>query len=75
MTALVNLPMETPRIHLGWSEISSGGGTTGFPWSGYEEHWRDLDDENIIRYILSSWQTRIRTASARQPGSGPIAFA
>ena len=51
MTAPFNLPMKTTRVHLGWSEISSGGGTTGFPWSGYVEHWRDLDDENIIRYI------------------------
>lgn len=75
MTALLNLSMKTTRVHLGWSEISSRGGTTGFPWSGYVEHWRDLDDENIIRYILSSGQTRIRTALARQPGSGTIAFA
>lgn len=26
------------RDDLGWSEISSGGGTTGFPWAGYEIH-------------------------------------
>ncbi|MCY4404502.1 MAG: hypothetical protein OXD54_18205 [Candidatus Poribacteria bacterium] len=32
---------------LGWSEIHTGrGGTTGYPWSGIERHWRD---GNIIR--------------------------
>ena len=31
---------------LGWSEISRGTGTTGYPWSGIERHWRD---GNIIR--------------------------
>ncbi len=31
---------------LGPSEISAGGGTTGYPWSGVERHWRD---GNIIR--------------------------
>jgi len=36
----------TLRDDLGWSEISAGGGTTGYPWSGIERHWRDGD---IIR--------------------------
>ena len=31
---------------LGWSEINPGSGTTGYPWSGIERHWRE---GNIIR--------------------------
>ncbi len=31
----------TLRDDLGWSEINAGSGTTGFPWSGAERHWRD----------------------------------
>jgi hypothetical protein len=29
---------------LDWSKISSGGGTTGYPWSGYEIHESDAGD-------------------------------
>ena len=40
---------------LGWSEISTGGGTTGYPWSGIERHWRDGD---IIRSqaVVVGWR-------------------
>ena len=31
----------TLRDDLGWSEINAGSGTTGYPWSGVERHWRD----------------------------------
>ncbi len=31
----------TLRDDLGWSEINAGSGTTGYPWSGTERHWRD----------------------------------
>lgn len=41
-----NVSYITLHDDLGWSEISSGGGTTGYPWSGIERHWRD---GNIIR--------------------------
>ena len=38
---------DTVRITLaseiGWTDIDSGDSTTGFPWSGFEEHWRDRD--------------------------------
>jgi len=34
------------RDDMGWTEISRGTGTTGYPWSGIERHWRD---DNIIR--------------------------
>ncbi len=32
---------------LGWSEISSGGGTTGYPWAGYEMHYSDPDSTTV----------------------------
>lgn len=41
-----NVSYITLHDDLGWSEISPGGGTTGYPWSGIERHWRD---GNIIR--------------------------
>lgn len=41
-----NVSYITLNDDLGWSEISSGGGTTGYPWSGVERHWRD---GNVIR--------------------------
>ena len=41
-----NFSYITLRDDLGWDEISVGSGTTGYPWSGVERHWRD---GNIIR--------------------------
>ena len=41
-----NVSIITLHDDLGWSEISTGGGTTGYPWSGIERHWRD---GNIIK--------------------------
>ena len=43
---------------LGWSEISAGGGTTGFPWAGYEMH--DLSSEGVPRVSSSSDVTGYR---------------
>ena len=38
---------DTVRITLaseiGWTDIDSGNSITGFPWSGFEEHWREGD--------------------------------
>lgn len=41
-----NVSYITLHDDLGWSEINPGSGTTGYPWSGIERHWRD---GNIIR--------------------------
>ena len=33
----------TLASEIGWTEIDAGNSTTGFPWSGFEEHWREGD--------------------------------
>ncbi len=38
------------RDDLGWDEISLGGGTTGYPWAGYEIHESEADS-----LIVSGW--------------------
>ena len=56
-----NFSYITLRDDLGWDEISVGGGTTGYPWSGVERHWRD---GNIIRAQASvvGWRRYARGA-------------
>ena len=56
-----NFSYITLRDDLGWSEISAGGGTTGYPWSGVERHWRD---GNIIRAqaFVMGWRRYARGA-------------
>ncbi|MYC74607.1 hypothetical protein F4X10_02395 [Candidatus Poribacteria bacterium] len=47
--ATADTPWGTDTVRLilaseiGWTDIDSGNSTTGFPWSGFEEHWRDGD--------------------------------
>ena len=47
--ATADTPWGTDTVRLilvseiGWTEIDSGNSTTGFPWSGFEEHWREGD--------------------------------
>ena len=36
-----NQSIITLNDDLGWSEINRGTGTTGYPWSGIERHWRE----------------------------------
>ena len=33
----------TLASEIGWTDIDSGNSVTGFPWSGFEEHWREGD--------------------------------
>ena len=44
---------------LGWSEISVGGGTTGYPWSGVERHWRDGDIIRAQTFVIG-WRRYAR---------------
>ena len=47
--ATADTPWGTDTVRLilaseiGWTDIDSGNSTTGFPWSGFEEHWREGD--------------------------------
>ena len=45
--ATADTPWGTNTVHLtlvseiGWADIDAANTVTGFPWSGFEEHWRD----------------------------------
>ena len=45
--ATADTPWGTDTVHItlaseiGWTGIDSQNSTTGFPWSGFEEHWRE----------------------------------
>ena len=47
--ATTNTPWGTDTVHLtlaseiGWTDIDAQNTVTGFPWSGFEEHWREGD--------------------------------
>ena len=50
--ATANTPWRTDTVHIilvteiGWEQIDPTDSITGFPWSGFEEHWRE---ENIVK--------------------------
>lgn len=47
--ATPDTPWGTDTVHItlvsevGWTDIDATNSVTGFPWSGFEEHWRDGD--------------------------------
>ena len=47
--ATADTPWGTDTVHItlaseiGWTDIDSGDSVTGFPWIGFEEHWREGD--------------------------------
>lgn len=47
--ATADTPWGTDTVHItlaseiAWADIDAANSVTGFPWSGFEEHWRDGD--------------------------------
>ena len=60
--ATPNTPWGTDTVHIalvseiGWTDIDASNSITGFPWSGFEEHWRDGDTIKSKAEIVGYYQ-------------------
>ena len=60
--ATADTPWGTDTVHIilvseiGWTDIDSTNSVTGFPWSGFEEHWRDGDAVKSKAEIVGYYQ-------------------
>ena len=60
--ATADTPWGTDTVHIslvseiGWADIDATNSVTGFPWSGFEEHWRDGDIVKSKSEIIGYYQ-------------------